>query len=253
MQQQLDWARGRSDEQYLTSFESTAALQRGHLRLARQLMDRAVEKAQRSNLKEVPADFASLYVEHDAFIGTCRYVREDVVTMLAISHSARSLLRGATSLALCGELPKAESLAEELLKQHPKDTLSVVIELPATRAAIEIRRGHPDKAVQLLQAASSYANASFFWHPYLLGMAYLNEKRGAEAAAEFQKVIDNPGQALATSLYPLAYLGVARAAVLIGDTAKARKAYEDFFAQWKDADPDIPVLLEAKKEYEKLK
>jgi eukaryotic-like serine/threonine-protein kinase len=252
MQQQLDWARGRSDEQYVTSLESTRALQRGQLRLARQLMDRAVERAQRSNLKEAPADFASLYVEHDAFIGTCRYVREDVATMLAVSHSARSLLRGATSMALCGELPKAESLAEELLKQHPKDTLSVVIELPATRAAIEIRRGNPEKAIQLLQAASAYANASFYWHPYLLGLAYLKEKKGAEAAGEFQKIIDNPGQSLATSLYPLAYLGLARAELQMGDKVKARKAYDDFFAQWKDADPDIPILIEAKKEYARL-
>jgi eukaryotic-like serine/threonine-protein kinase len=253
MQQQIDWARGRSDEQYVTSLESTAALQRGQLRLARQLMDRAVERAQRSNLNEVPADFASLYVEHDAFIGTCRYVRDDVATMLALSHSARNLSRSAMSLALCGELAKAESLSEELVKQHPKDTLSVVIQLPATRAAIEIRRGHPDKAIQLLQTAGAYANASFYWHPYLLGMAYLNEKKSAEAAAEFQKVIDNPGQSLATSLYPLSYLGLARAAVLVGDTGKARKAYEDFFAQWKDADADIPILIEAKREYGKLK
>jgi predicted Zn-dependent protease len=216
-------------------------------------MDRAVERAQRSNLKEVPADFASLYVEHDAFIGTCRYVHDDVATMLALSHSARSLSRSATSLALCGELAKAESLSEELVKQHPKDTSAVVIQLPATRAAIELRRGNPDKAIQLLQGAGAYANASYYWHPYLLGMAYLSEKKGAEAAAEFQKIIDNPGQSLATSLYPLSYLGLARAATLMGDAAKARKAYEDFFAQWKDADADIPILIEAKKEYEKLK
>jgi serine/threonine protein kinase len=253
MQQHLDWARGRSDEQYVTSLESTAALQRGQLRRARQLMDHAIERAQRSNLTEVPADFASLYVEHDAFIGTCRYVHDDVATMLALSHSARSLSRSATSLALCGELAKAESLSEELVKQHPKDTSAVVIQLPATRAAIELRRGNPDKAIQLLQAAAAYANASYYWHPYILGLAYLNEKKGAEAAAEFRKIIDNPGQSLGTSLYPLAYLGLAKADALMGDPAKARKAYEDFFAQWKDADADIPILIEAKKEYEKLK
>jgi tetratricopeptide (TPR) repeat protein len=253
MQQQLDWAQGRSDEQYVTSLESTRALQRGQLRLARQLMDRAVEKAQRTNLKEAPAEFASLYIEHDAFIGTCRHVREDVVTMLSLSHSARSLSRGATGLALCGDLPKAESLAEELVKQHPKNTQWVVIFLPATRAVIELGRGHPDKAIQVLQPTAAYANASYYWYPSILGIAYLKEKKGAEAAAEFRKVVDNPGQSLGTSLYPLAYLGLARAYVLMDDTAKARKAYEDFFARWKDADPDIPILIEAKKEYDKLK
>jgi len=88
---------------------------------------------------------------------------------------------------------------------------------------------------------------------YVRGLAYLRGGAGTEAMAEFQKIIDHRGVVAISALYPLAHLGLARAAALTGDTAKSRKAYEDFFALWKDADPDIPILQQAKQEYDKLK
>jgi len=105
----------------------------------------------------------------------------------------------------------------------------------------------------LLDAARRYEAAAEFWPIYVRGQAYLRQRTGAEAAAEFQKIIDHRGQAPLSALYPLAYLGLARAATLTGDTAKSRKAYQDFLAFWKDADSDLPILQEAKREYEKLK
>ena len=96
---------------------------------------------------------------------------------------------------------------------------------------------------------SGYA---LFQIAYLRGQAYLNQHKGADAAAEFQKILDHRGWQPASPLYPLAHLGLARAAALSGDTTKARTAYQDFFALWKDADPDIPILQEARREYEKL-
>jgi predicted Zn-dependent protease len=121
------------------------------------------------------------------------------------------------------------------------------------RAQTEISRGKYALALQLLQPASRYENASYFWINYLRGQAYLRQRAGAEAAVEFQKIIDHRGFSLSSALYPLAYLGLARASGLGGDSGKSRKAYQDFFALWKDADADLPVLIEAKKEYEKLK
>src|SRR5262249_39609377 len=172
---------------------------------------------------------------------------------LASGRDWISLLRGAGAMVLCGDIGKAQPLYDELARRNPKDTQINVIWLPVHRANIEIRRGNPDKAIQLLQSVSPYERAALFWPPYLRGQAYLRLRARTEAAAEFQKILDNRGDDPTSFLYPLAHLGLARAAALTGDTAKSRKAYQDFFALWKDADADLPILIEAKKAYEKLK
>ena len=133
------------------------------------------------------------------------------------------------------------------------------MQLPEIRAAIELHLDHPAKAVELLASASPYERA----YPeavYLRGLAYLRLKKGAEAAAEFQKIQDHKGANWGSAwlhpnwgqYYSLSYLGLARASVLLGDTAEARKVFEDFFTLWKDADRDVPFLIEAKKDYAAL-
>jgi predicted Zn-dependent protease len=159
----------------------------------------------------------------------------------------------ALALALCGETSRAQSLAGELVKRYPKDTLVNTTFLPTIQAALEINRGNTEQAVQLLRAAQRFEMAGGLWPAYVRGLAHLRGRAGAEAMAEFQKIIDHRGVVAVSALYPLAHLGLARAAALTGDTAKSRKAYEDFFALWKDADPDIPILQQAKQEYDKLK
>ena len=104
-----------------------------------------------------------------------------------------------------------------------------------------------------MEPTRRYEAAAEFWPQYLRGLAYLKLKSGNDAATEFQKILDNRGQAALSALYPLAHLGLARAAALTGDQSKSRKAYQDFLALWKDADSDLSVLKEAKQEYEKLK
>ena len=140
----------------------------------------------------------------------------------------------------------------ELATEYPHFTIVNEIWLPPTRAALELDRGNASQAITELQAAR-YEAAGEFWPQYVRGLASLKLGKGAEAAVEFQKILASRGYAVLSPLYPLAHLGLARATALQGDAAKARKAYEDFFALWKDADGDIPVLIEAKKEYEKLK
>jgi predicted Zn-dependent protease len=137
-------------------------------------------------------------------------------------------------------------------QRYPKDTLISNFWLPMIQAASEIKGDHPALAIQALETASRY-EAADFWPRYLRGQAYLKLKRGAEAAAEFQNILDHRGQEPLSALYPLAHLGLARAAVLTGDAAKSQKAYEEFFALWKNADVNLPVFIEAKKEYEKVK
>jgi hypothetical protein len=104
-----------------------------------------------------------------------------------------------------------------------------------------------------LEPAKRFEAAAEFWPQYLRGLAYLKLKSGNEAAAEFQKILDNRGQAPLSALYPLAHLGLARASALTGDLSRSRKAYQDFLALWKDADSDLTVLQEARLEYEKVK
>ncbi|HEV8384036.1 MAG TPA: hypothetical protein VGQ11_04125, partial [Candidatus Acidoferrales bacterium] len=117
---------------------------------------------------------------------------------------------------------------------------------------IELYRGNAAKAVELLEPARQYDRGAL-GIIYERGDAYLKLKKGAEAAAEYQKILDRRGLAALDTVFPLAHLGMARAAALTGDTSKAKKYYQDFFAFWKDADPDIPLLLTAKAEYAKLK
>ncbi|MEK6409645.1 MAG: hypothetical protein AABN34_22205 [Acidobacteriota bacterium] len=214
---------------------------------------RATDLAMGRNVKELAARYASADTLSNAVVGNCQRIREDAAKALSIGRSTGSLLNGARALALCGEAGQAQSLFDELAKRNPKDTLINAIWLPVIRAAIELQRGHPDQAIQLLQAASRYEAAADFWPTYLRGNAYLRWQKGAEAAAEFQKILDHRGWNPLSQLYPLAHLGLARAAALAGDTAKSRKAYQDFFAIWKDADLDLPILIEAKKEYDRLK
>jgi predicted Zn-dependent protease len=120
-------------------------------------------------------------------------------------------------------------------------------------AAIELRRGHPDVAIESLQTVRPDEAYARFLPTYLRGNAYLRWQKGAEAAAEFQKILDHRGWDPLSQLYPLAHLGLARAASLAGDAANARKSYQEFLALWKDADADLPILIQAKKEYARLK
>jgi len=136
------------------------------------------------------------------------------------------------ALALCEEIKRAESLIDERIRQYPKDRVVNEALVPLIQAAIEIVRGNPTKAIRILDDVSRYKSSdpSGVHHSYLLGQAYLGERKGAEAANEFQYILDHRGQAITSVLYPLAHLGLARAATLQGDSAKSRKAYQDFFA-----------------------
>jgi tetratricopeptide (TPR) repeat protein len=262
MQQQLDWAQGKPDEYVALFWQAETAAYLGELRRARELNQRGVDGELSRNLKEAAAGTISANALRAAVTGNCQQAREDVARASAwprthlletgVQGTVSSFFGIGTALPLCGELGQAQSLADEYAKQYPKDTLVNAVWLPAIRAAIEIRRNNSAQAIQFLQSANRYDRTGVYWPEYLRGQAYLAQHAGAEAAAEFQKILDRRGLAPTSVLYPLAHLGLARAAALAGDTAKARKSYQDFFALWKDADPDIPVLQEAKREYEKL-
>src|SRR5580704_8266217 len=217
----------------------------GKRRESSKLYQRAAETALRHGLRNASAEFEEADARADALSGSCQ--------------TARRLGRPALALAMCGDSAKAETLAGETSKLFPNGTLWNAVQLPAIRAVIAIKSDQPIKAVELLASASPYERA----YPetvYLRGLAYLSQREGAEAAAEFEKILDHKGANWGSAwqhpywgqFYSLSYFGLARASALAGDTAKAGKTFQDFLALWKNADPDIPILIAAKAEYAKL-
>jgi serine/threonine protein kinase/Flp pilus assembly protein TadD len=242
---EIQWFAGKPVE-YL-SFGLQAANQNalGRRRESSKLYRRAAEISLRHGLRNAAAEFEEADARADALSGNCQTVRR--------------LGRPALALAMCGDAAKAEKLAGETSKLFPNGTLWNAVQLPAIRAAIALKRDQPAKAVELLASASPYDRA----YPeavYLRGLAYLGQRKGAEAAAEFEKILDHKGANWGSAwqhpywgqFYSLSYLGLARASALAGDTARAGKTFQDFLELWKDADPDIPILIAAKSEYAKL-
>jgi predicted Zn-dependent protease len=164
------------------------------------------------------------------------------------------------AFAMAGNAARAESLPQDLNKRFPLDTQMQALWLPAIRAQLSLNRKNPGEALNQLQAASPIelgqipfvANLSCLYHTYIRGQAYLADGQGTQAAAEFQRILDHSGIVWNCWTGALARLGLARAYRLQGNTAEATIAYQDFLTLWKDADPDIPILKQAKAEYAKL-
>lgn len=259
MRQQLDWMERHSSEYWALRMQSRTAASAGQLRQAQRFARRAVELAAQRNFKDLAAFFAAGEMVNEASCGLCQQARQTAAQALALSRASfvgaylPVLPSVAYALALCGDVTEAEKLADELARRYPKATLENAIYRPVIRAAIELQRGNAKRAVQSLEVVTPYEGACWLMPPYLRGQAYLRKRAGTEAAAEFQKILDHGGWDLYSSWYALAHLGLARAAALTGDRVKSRKAYQDFFALWKDADPDLPILRAAKKEYDELK
>ena len=178
---------------------------------------------------------------------------------LALSSGRDIRLVAALTLARAGENAQAQKLADRISQESPQDTLVQAYWFPTIRAEIELNAGNARQALELLQAASVYElgappplQVGTLYPVYVRGRAYLKAGQGKQAQAEFQKMIDHRGLTINFPLGALAHLQLARAYALSGDTPKARTSYQDFFALWKDADPDIPILKEARTEYAKL-
>jgi hypothetical protein len=167
-------------------------------------------------------------------------------------------LFSALTLARTGDVPRAKALAAELEKSYPTDSIMKLYWLPTINAAIELNHGDSSQALEYLDAAAPYelgtadTMINYLYPAYLRGQAYLVAHNGIAAAAEFEKLVDHRGVVLNFVTGSLAHVQVGRAYAMAGDTAKAKAAYRDFFTLWKGADPDIPILKEAKTEYPKL-
>jgi tetratricopeptide (TPR) repeat protein len=254
MQREAEWARGKPDEFIVLETIAEAAASYGQLRKSREAYHQAIESAQRGKFEEIAAGIAARHGLTEAIFGNQSQAREAAQAAVAMNRSRFTLIFAGIAESMAGDVRQATATADELGKHFPSDTFVNSVWLPFIRSEIEINRGNPGKAIEDLQAASPYEFGFFprMLPSYLRGQAYLRARQGKEAAAEFQKVLDRRGVCQTSPQCTLAHLQLARARVLSGDSAGARGAYQDFFAIWKDADPDIPLLKEAKAEYAKL-
>jgi eukaryotic-like serine/threonine-protein kinase len=258
MQEHVLWSAGKPSEYGMDRLQAEGAAHVGKLEKARQFYQRSIELAQHQHLVEPAGLTAALEALTEAQFGNVVRARERAREALGMVHSADSYGIAGQALAFSGDFRQAQAAADELNRRFPKDTLIQSLSIPIIRGTVEIERGDPRAAIESLRQAAPYemAGPRSYKVPYaaiyVRGLAYLRAKQGHEAAAEFQKILDHPGVWPVSPLRALAVLGLARAQALAGDTASARKAYQDFLALWKDADPDIPILRQAKAEYAKL-
>jgi tetratricopeptide (TPR) repeat protein len=226
----------------------------GHVSAAHDQFARGIQRSLQGDFREVAAQLTMEDAESHATVGQCTTAREEVARGLPFSRDYGTLERASRALALCGADAESAALSAELARRFPEATLANRVAIPVSAAAIALDRGQADRVLQLLEAVKTYDHApsAEFWPPYLRGQARLRLKDAAGAAAEFQMIIDHRGEVPASALYALAHVGLARAAVLTGDANTARKAYESFFALWRDADPDLAPLKEARLEYARL-
>jgi tetratricopeptide (TPR) repeat protein len=254
MQRQVDWAKGKPDEFDFLQVVAEAASSRGRLQAARENYRKAADLARRGRFDEIAARTMGIQAVDEGLVGNASQARDGASAALAISRNRPTMILCASALALAGDTAKASAIADEVAKRYPLHTLINSVSLPTIRAQVEIDRGNPSKAIELLRAAVPYefGSATRVLPNYVRAQAYLKARQSSEAAAEFQKILDHRGVCLTAPECSLAHLGLGRARALSGDNAGARTAYQDFLALWKDADPDAPILKEAKAEYAKL-
>jgi hypothetical protein len=248
------------DDQLL-GLEADTAAYSGRLRDARELSSKAMDSAQRAEEKEAAATYSALSGLREALFGNVEEARRRA-TLAVVGTDGRDLrYAAALTLAFAGDSGRARALTDDLAKRFPEDTVVRFNYLPTLHAKLARSLGNASGVIDSLRVSTPYelgqtTSSTYGWtalYPvFVRGEAYLTEHQGAEAAAEFQKILDHPGVAVNEPIGALAYLGLGRAYAMVGDAIKARARYQDFLTLWKDADPDIPILKQAKAEYATL-
>lgn len=257
MTENLKWFNGRNDEYLAFDLQAGAAAFQGKWRAAQDFSRRAIDLANLSGAKEVAARYAAEQVLRIVFLSSgtglpkgdesrLKSVPEtQTMKALNVERGKDVMIRGALALAVAGQTAEANLLTDEIHAEYPKATLLNQLWLPLVRAAILLQSGKAKEAIGELEITERMERAAEFYPQYLRGLAYLRSNKPKAAVREFDKILSHRGEAPLSLIYPLAQLGKARA-------MKDKAEYERFFELWKEADKDMPALIEAKNEYEKL-
>jgi tetratricopeptide (TPR) repeat protein len=253
--------RPRADD-IVAHLEALSMARSGRLQDARRMSAVPVEAAQRSGGRERAALFEAARAVWEAFYGNTDAARESARKALALGRGRDVDYAVAFALALAGDLSQSRALAERLAREFPEDTFVQFMYLPTLRALFALNTHNPAAAIQALQIASRYDLAlggvgftgrfGGLYPIYVRGMAYLAARQAGEAAAEFQRILDHRSIVLVDPMDAMARLQLARALTISGDSVKARTAYDGLFTLWRNADPDMPVLKQARAEYARL-
>jgi eukaryotic-like serine/threonine-protein kinase len=261
MAKQVAWAKGKPvPENLLLNALGDTDVYAGQLAKAREISKQAVASAEHVQGKEVSAAWEASAALREALFGYTAEAKQLAAQALGRSNGRDAQYAAALAFALAGESEGTRLLADDLGQRFPQDTIVQFNYLPTLHAQMALIRNEPAKAVEELKAAAPYelgipGNSNFspnLYPVYVRAEAYLEGHQGAQAATEFQKIVDHSGIVVNTPIGPMARLGLARAYAMAGDAANARAAYEQFFALWKDADQSIPVLQRARAEHGKL-
>jgi eukaryotic-like serine/threonine-protein kinase len=259
MERQVAWGAGRpgEEDQMLNAHADTQAYY-GRVKKARDIARRATDSAVRADAKETGAEWLAFQAIREAELGNVSAARQAVANALALAPGRYVKVLAALALARTGETTQSKSLLEGLQKSEPTNTFLKVYWFPVIEASMAMAQQAPDRATVALEPSVPYElgepppGISTMYPAYVRGLAYLAQKNGPAAAAEFQKFVDHPGVVRNFLLGSLARLQLGRAYAMAGDSSKAKAAYQQFFTLWKDADPDVPILKDAKAEFAKL-
>jgi hypothetical protein len=253
MEQQLAFSAGKPGlEDDLLWNEAATATYFGQLEKARELYRQAVASANRAEEQEAAAGYEADAAVREALFGNKAAAREKAESALRLSRGPDVQYQAALALSLVSNISRALSLADDVGKRFPEDTIVQFIYLPTLHAQLDLRRNEAATAIKDLQIAPAYKLGGTLYPAYARGVAYLLAHRGNEAASEFQAILDHRGIVLNSAIGALALLQIGRALAMQGDLVKAKAAYQDFLSLWKDADANIPVLTQAKAELAKL-
>ena len=238
-------------------FKSESQYYEGKIKAGKQTVAQLEGFVKGSGLNEFAASIILVGPSFEAEMGDTSEAHRAITTALTLAKDRDTQMAAATLMAQTGDEAGADRILSGLAKQYPNDTMLNSVWIPVSHATVEIRRNNPSKAIQLLESARPYEFGSGpfscgYWPVYIRAEAFLKAHDGVKAAAEYQEILDHRGTEPTNPLYSLSSLGLGRAYALQGDSAKARTAYQDFLATWKDADPDVPVFKQAKAEYAKL-
>jgi tetratricopeptide (TPR) repeat protein len=264
MEREEAFGRGNSGlEEWMSDQEALVLGYSGHLQQARRMSRHAAELAQQAGQRETAALFVTSAALQEAFFGNAAEAKRRAMAALELSKGRDVEYGAAFALALAGDASQSQRIADDLEKRLPEDTEAQFTYIPALRALLALNHSESPHAIELLQTAVPYelgapmsSISGFFgalYPIYVRGEAYLAAHRGAEAAAEFKKILDHRGIVINDPVGAVARLQLGRALTLAGDTIAAKAAYQDFVTLWKDSDPDIPILARAKAEYSRLR